>query len=54
MMDFYSKATFSSSPDGTVAVSAPAFIQPGDRATFYVDQKTRQAGPLHLHHHAGG
>ena len=42
MMDFYSKATFSASPDGTVAVSAPAFIQPGDRATFFVDQKTNK------------
>ena len=42
MMDFYSKATFSSSPDGTVAVSAPGFIQPGDRATFFVDPKTNK------------
>jgi hypothetical protein len=42
MMDFYSKATFTSSPDGTVAVSAPAFIQPGDRATFFVDQTTEK------------
>ncbi|MFI5210280.1 MAG: hypothetical protein ACHQ2E_07545 [Gemmatimonadales bacterium] len=42
MMDFYSKATFTASPDGAVAVSAPAFMQPGDRATFYVNQKTNK------------
>jgi len=42
MMDFYSKATFSSTPDGTVAVSALGFIQPGDHVTFFVNPKTNK------------
>jgi hypothetical protein len=42
MMDFYSKATFTAAPDGLVQVSAPAFLQAGDRATFFVDPNTNK------------
>lgn len=41
MMDFYAKASFSKAPDGTVQISAGAFIQPGDKATFWVDPATK-------------
>jgi hypothetical protein len=42
MMDFYAKATFTASPDGLVQVSAPAFLQAGDRASFFVDPTTNK------------
>jgi hypothetical protein len=40
MMDFYGKATMSPSPDGTAQMSAGSFLQPGDKATFWVDKQT--------------
>jgi hypothetical protein len=42
MMDFYSKATFTAAPDGLVQVSAPSFLQAGDRATLFVDPNTNK------------
>lgn len=41
MMDFYAKATLSPSPDGTVQVSAGGFINPGDRAVYWLDKQTK-------------
>jgi len=41
MMDFYAKAAYSQSPDGTVQVSAGGFIQPKDRVTFWLDPATK-------------
>ena len=43
MMDFYAKAAFSPSPDGTVQVTAGGFIQPGDKVTFWLDPSTKVA-----------
>jgi hypothetical protein len=41
MMDFYAKAVLSSSPDGTVQISAGDFIQKGDKATYWLDKETK-------------
>jgi hypothetical protein len=41
MMDFYAKAAYSQSPDGTVQVSAGGFIQPKDKVTFWLDPATK-------------
>lgn len=41
MMDFYAKAAYSQSPDGTVQVSASGFIQPKDKVTFWLDPATK-------------
>jgi hypothetical protein len=40
MLDFYARATMSPATDSTAQVSAPAFLQKGDRATFWVDRET--------------
>ncbi|MBP7866872.1 MAG: hypothetical protein KA419_13095 [Acidobacteria bacterium] len=41
MLDFYAKAALSPSPDGTVQVSAGGFINPGDRAVYWLDKETK-------------
>lgn len=43
MGNFYGKASFTPAEDGSVQVSAGEFIQPGDRATFWLDPKTKAA-----------
>ena len=42
MMDFYSKATITPAPNGGAAAFESGFLQPGDRATFYLDPATHQ------------
>ena len=43
MGNFYGKASFSRAEDGSVQVTAGEFIQPGDKATFWLDAKTKAA-----------
>jgi hypothetical protein len=42
MMDFYSKATITPAPTGGVAAFESGFIQPGDKATYYIDPATHK------------
>jgi hypothetical protein len=37
MLDFYSKASSQTDPNGLVKVSGTAFIQPGDNVAFFID-----------------
>jgi len=41
MMDFYAKAAYSQSPDGKVQISGTSFIQPGDKASYWIDPATQ-------------
>jgi len=40
MLDFYAKAKTTPEADGTVKVAGTGFMQPGDSATFWIDQQT--------------
>jgi len=42
MMDFYSTATFSPVPSGSVRATDTGFIQPGDTATYWINPATKQ------------
>lgn len=42
MMDFYSKATITPAPTGGMAATESGFIQPGDKATYYIDPATHK------------
>jgi len=41
MMDFYAKAHFTEAADGSVQITADDFIQPGDKATYWIDPATK-------------
>ncbi len=41
MMDFYAKAKYSQSADGTIQVAAGGFLQPGDSVTYWLDPATK-------------
>lgn len=43
MFDFYAKATFTPSADGSVEISGNDFLEPGDRVTFWIDPQTSAA-----------
>jgi len=40
MLDFYAKAEMTPEADGSVKVAGTGFMQPGDSATFWIDQQT--------------
>lgn len=42
MMDFYSKATITPGPSGNAVAFENGFIQPGDKATYYIDPTTHK------------
>ena len=41
MLDFYNKAKVNLVDDGSVKMTAAGFLQPGDRATFWLDRQTK-------------
>ena len=43
MLDFYAKAKITPEADGTIKIEGTGFMQPGDTATFWLDQQTKRA-----------
>jgi len=43
MLDFFAKAKMTPEADGTIKIEGTGFVQPGDTATFWIDQQTKGA-----------